>query len=47
MVFNATLEMYSIKRDADNYGDDDDDEIDEESEDQPHDASWSSPGLNL
>ena len=37
-VSHATLEMYSIERDADDY-DDDDDEIDNESEDQHHDAS--------
>ena len=38
MVPNATLEMCSFERDADDY-DDDDVEIDDESEDQHHDAS--------
>ena len=33
MVSNATLEMCSVERDADDH-DDDDDEIDDESEDQ-------------
>ena len=38
MVSNATLEMYSVERGAEYY-DDDGDEIDDESEDQPPDAS--------
>ena len=38
MVSNATFDMYSVERDADHYGDDHDD-IDDESEDQRHDAS--------
>ena len=39
MVSNATLEMYSIERDADDYDGDDDGEIGNESEDQHQDAS--------
>ena len=38
MVSNATLEMFSIERDSDDY-DDDGDQIDAESEDQRHDTS--------
>ena len=39
MVSNATVEMYNIERDADDYDDDDDDKIDDESEVQHQDAS--------